>query len=252
MSNIQAILPYKSSSKSAKLLASALNVKRIKTEGSRFRHKYNKFVINWGYSIPHNKVNVRQCLNHPSSVKVASNKYYTLKVLSNNLHRPPTIEWSQDKDTAQTWLEQGHKIYVRHLLNSSCGNGIEIIEPGEELPDAPLYTKHFKKKKEYRVHVGRGSVIHVQQKRKRHGFESTTSGIRNYANGWVFACNDVEPLSEEQLSIAIRGVAALGLDFGAVDLLINRNNEAVICEINTAPGIEGTTLLKYVDFFKGL
>jgi glutathione synthase/RimK-type ligase-like ATP-grasp enzyme len=250
MSNIQAILPYKSSSKSAKLLASALNVKRIKTEGSRFRHKPNKFVINWGSPRFHPRTNPYKTLNKDWAVAQAGNKHATLARLSEA--EIPTITWTTHKRLAQDMLDNGDKVYVRHLLNSSCGRGIQIVEPGEELPDAPLYTKHFKKKKEYRVHVGRGSVIHVQQKRKRHGFESTTSGIRNYENGWIFACNDVEPLSEEQLSIAIRGVAALGLDFGAVDLLVDREGQSVICEINTAPGIEGTTLSKYVAFFQGL
>ena len=38
---------------------------------------------------------------------------------------------------------------------------------------------------------------------------------------------------------------ALGLDFGAVDIVINRDNQPVILEVNAAPGIQGTTLENY-------
>jgi glutathione synthase/RimK-type ligase-like ATP-grasp enzyme len=75
--------------------------------------------------------------------------------------------------------------------------------------------------------------------------------IRNHDNGWVFARVGIEP-TQAVLDSAMLAVGALGLDFGAVDIATTRNNEKpiVVFEINTAPGIEGTTLEKYLDFFK--
>jgi glutathione synthase/RimK-type ligase-like ATP-grasp enzyme len=81
-------------------------------------------------------------------------------------------------------------------------------------------------------------------KRKRNG-SLGGSGIRNYSNGWVYARAEIAP-SEELLLSSIQAVKLLGLDFGAVDIghrLID--NKFFVFEINTAPGLEGTTLDKY-------
>lgn len=47
---------------------------------------------------------------------------------------------------------------------------------------------------------------------------------------------------------AIKAVNALGLDFGAVDIVTEKNTGIpYVLEVNTAPGNEGTTTQKYVD-----
>jgi D-alanine-D-alanine ligase-like ATP-grasp enzyme len=44
---------------------------------------------------------------------------------------------------------------------------------------------------------------------------------------------------------------ALGLDFGAADVLFNaRRNQAYVLEVNTAPGLEGQTVNDYAEAFK--
>ena len=81
-------------------------------------------------------------------------------------------------------------------------------------------------------------------KRKRNGALGGT-GIRNHANGWVYARAEIAP-PEELLSSAAKAVKLLGLDFGAVDIghrVID--NKFFVFEVNTAPGLEGTTLDKY-------
>ena len=45
---------------------------------------------------------------------------------------------------------------------------------------------------------------------------------------------------------SVAAVRSLGLDFGAVDV-VERQNKAYVLEVNTAPGLVGTTLEKYVD-----
>jgi hypothetical protein len=245
------ILPYKMASKSAKLLASSLNVKRIKKMPSRYRQRMGKIVINWGNSTPHPRVPAHALLNDYSAVANATNKLKCLKELKDN--GVACVEFTTDKMEAQQWLSAEHTVYARHLVSSSCGRGITIHSGTDILPDVPLYTKKFKTKYEYRVHVAFGSVIDVTMKRLRNGApETRTRGIRSHDNGWVFTRNDIVPLTQEALQTALDGVRYLDLDFGAVDLLVDRNQRAVICEINTAPGIEGTTLQKYVTAFKSL
>jgi D-alanine-D-alanine ligase-like ATP-grasp enzyme len=92
--------------------------------------------------------------------------------------------------------------------------------------------------------VFRGKAIDVQQKKKRREHE-VDYRVRNYENGWVFARAGVTPPAGV-VEQALAAVSALGLDFGAVDIGYNEKfNRAVVYEVNTAPGVEGTTLLNY-------
>jgi hypothetical protein len=119
------------------------------------------------------------------------------------------------------------------------------------LKNAPLYTKYFKKAEEYRVHVFGDRVLDIQQKRKRQEVpnEQVDYQIRNAAAGWVFCRNEVE-CPAAVTDAAVRAVSALGLDFGAVDIGYNRHSGlAAVFEVNTAPGLEGTTLDRYYYAF---
>jgi glutathione synthase/RimK-type ligase-like ATP-grasp enzyme len=49
--------------------------------------------------------------------------------------------------------------------------------------------------------------------------------------------------------MAVAAVNTLGLDFGAVDIA-ECGDHAVVFEVNTAPGIDGTTVSKYNTFLK--
>jgi glutathione synthase/RimK-type ligase-like ATP-grasp enzyme len=63
----------------------------------------------------------------------------------------------------------------------------------------------------------------------------------------VFCHDKVKPLSEAAKEASIRAVAALGLDFGGVDILVKKDGSCAVLEVNSAPGIEGTTLDKYAE-----
>lgn len=242
------ILPYKLASKSTKLLASSLNCKRIKPTNSKYIHKQSHLVINWGSTTQHPGVCSMPgaILNNHVAVKYATNKILCLESLSE--HGVPHVEFTTDQTVAQAWVDAGHVTYGRSLVSSSGGRGINIYSSGTVVA-APLFTKYFPTRKEYRVHVFKGTVIDITQKKRRSDTE-VNNQIRNHDNGWVFCHNDIEPIGDTNERIAIDGVQALGLDFGAIDLLIDRNGRAVICEVNSAPGIEGTTLERYTTAFK--
>jgi D-alanine-D-alanine ligase-like ATP-grasp enzyme len=76
--------------------------------------------------------------------------------------------------------------------------------------------------------------------------------VRNLANGFVFQRNGIE-VPEVVRQVARDTLLAVeGLTFGAVDVIFNeRANRAYALEINTAPGLEGTTVDDYVTFFRG-
>ena len=99
-------------------------------------------------------------------------------------------------------------------------------------------------------HVWKGTIIDVQEKRRRAGYVSTGDGdsyIRNHHNGWVFCRADIEEPANLR-TIARSAIGTLSLDFGAVDIIYNqKSNKLFVLEVNTAPGLEGTTLQKYTE-----
>jgi glutathione synthase/RimK-type ligase-like ATP-grasp enzyme len=186
---------------------------------------------------------MEQDLNKPNAIELASNKLNTfLEFRSKSFTDVP--DWTTNPSEAQHWLDLGLKVYCRTTTRGHSGNGIVICSDGNRLAYAPLYTLHSKHKHEYRVHIFRGQVLDVQMKRKRNGATCGT-GIRNHANGWVYARAEIAP-PEELLLSSINAVKLLGLDFGAVDIGHRVvDNKFFVFEVNTAPGLEGTTLDKY-------
>lgn len=133
-----------------------------------------------------------------------------------------------------------------------------ISESVPDLPDAPLYTLGVQNHGEYRVHVFNGEVILYQKKSRRvndDGEVVTAEGeeadVRNLASNWVYRTGNLRRLERIE-ELAINAVDALGLDFGAVDIIKNENGEVMVLEVNTAPGLGNTeTLEAYVRAFNG-
>jgi D-alanine-D-alanine ligase-like ATP-grasp enzyme len=159
-------------------------------------------------------------------------------------------DFTTDRAVAADWCRAGSPVVCRTLLRGSEGRGIVVAELENQLVQAPLYTRYVKKKKEFRVHVLNGKVIDVQEKRKQKDFPDDPQRdirIRNLANGFVFCREDVrEPDGLRRL--ALEAVQALGYTLGAVDVVFNeRLGVLYVLEVNSTPGMEGTTLQKYAD-----
>lgn len=156
-------------------------------------------------------------------------------------------EWTTNKQEAVAW---NTTFLARTKLNGHSGQGIFVCEPNDEvLPHAPLYVKYKKKRHEYRVHVFNGQVIDVTQKKRKKGFEGVDNKIRNHKNGWIYARDDVTEPNDLRTQ-ALNTINAVGLKFGAVDLIWNeKENKCYVLEVNTAPGLYETTLRKYAEAF---
>jgi hypothetical protein len=220
----------------------------------QFKPKRRDRVINWGSSThPIWDFTPGLDLNNPWNIALAANKFDTFRVFKDfsreNNCSIRTPRWTTDQNEAQDWLNSGSTIVVRHVLNGHSGRGIEIIQEGT-LPQAPLYVEYKKKRYEYRVHVFKGEVIDTQQKKKRNADDrpaTFNTFIRNHDNGWVYCRDDIDSDIFRD-ALAILAVEALGLDFGAVDIIYNEHeNQNYVLEVNTAPGLEGSTLEKYVE-----
>lgn len=245
------LLPYNMGSASAKALAEAMNIKRIKHVGSRWvgRGVGRDTLINWGCNrhdlLPRGSYSI---INHPDKVRLATNKLDFFQALGDTF-RDEIPDWTQDKSTARQWIEEGSVVVCRTLLRANSGRGIVLASSVDELVDAPLYVKYVKKQDEYRCHVALGGVFDVQRKMRRRDTpdEDVNWKIRNHTNGFVFGREGIT-YCEDRDQLAADVVVALGLDFAAVDLIYNRHyNKYYVLEVNTAPGLTGTTLEKYTD-----
>lgn len=255
------IYAYKAGSASAKALAQEMGVKRIAHRNSKYKGRKTKTVINWGSSTLPEEVNKSVVFNNPEFVAEASNK---LKAFE-RMHEAGIFipEYTTDLEVAQQWMDGGKLVVARQKLTGHSGEGIVLCggrakyeedeQVQNELVQAPLYVEYIPKQHEYRIHVVGGKVIDSQRKARKEEVENPNWKIRNHGNGFVFARNDGHVIPEAVFTQAEQAVESLGLDFGAVDIVYNRRREtAYVLEVNTACGLEGTTLTKYVEAFTNL
>lgn len=246
------LFPHKFGSGGAKLLANALSTKRIRDVG-RYHKRSGDFIINWG--------NTRVASFGEANLNVASAVSNSVdKVKAFSLMKEAgvsTVEFVSDKQSANQWLQEGHTVYARLLTRASGGRGIQILNPRDTvIPNARLYTKGVTGD-EYRLHVFNGEVIDYTKKvpLSSGGQHTHAQGflIKNHENGWTFARNVQRRPSLETL--AVKAVKALGLDFGAVDIIMvegskGKNTWPRVLEINSACGITGRTVGVYAEAIK--
>lgn len=229
-------------------------------------------VINWGTRPDASSLAgcTNYILNTPDAVNRATNKLRTFVNLME--HHVPTLEWTDKLKFAKEWLTEGRSVFGRRLLEGSNGDGIilavakDFLANGvlpSDFENCHLWTRNYPKDKEVRIHVFQGETIFYSEKRmvnperfktdagfNSEGLSKPHFWIRSYQNGWVFCQDGVQRHSMAE-SVARDAVACLGLDFGAVDVFIN-GKKAVVCEVNTAPGLEGSSLQAYINKFKSL
>lgn len=260
---IQKVVSPKVTHKTALELARQLGVRKL-----RLPSVYNaegKTILNWGhatalsqnYQVDENTV----IINPPEAVAIASNKVSTLQALEGDY----TVDFTTDINQARLWLEEGLIVIERMILSGNSGRGINILREGDTpSPEARLWTRYFNGRYEFRLHCGKMAdghydVFDIQRKgRSTDVVGGENQGIvRNHDNGYVFVRGegDVIPSSfNTEAGLRLRAVCCLavqqlGLDFGAVDIRTSAAGSVMkILEVNTAPGLTGTTLNNYVNY----
>lgn len=206
-----------------------------------------KLIINWGNSSSLTTRKDARVLNGPQAIGNAANKLTAFHMLRDKQVRVPDFATKPPSGSKDIWL-------ARTVLSGSGGDGIVVVRPGDTFPKAQLYTKYVPKLIEYRIHVANGVAIFAQMKKRKLENEQDKDEklIRNYDNGWVFCPIELPLVRAEHLAEAVKAVKALGLDFGAVDMVIGKkDNNAYVLEINTAPGLESPGLIAaYKDAFR--
>lgn len=183
-------------------------------------------------------------INKPGAVGAASNKRLALvKMAEAGVPIPALV-----RATNGRLLYPGYPVIGRPDQHSK-GKQLWLCTSQREMDRASrLGATHFMKKieapYEFRVHVIGGNSVKMTQKVGGRGF------IRNHRYGWRFMGPTIERRDPAR-EAAKKAVAALGLDFGAVDVLFDGTN-AWVLEVNTAPSLMDTTLDTYVKTIKEL
>lgn len=245
-------------SESGRALAEALDIKRIKYDNSKFRGSPDKTVINWGATKLPDEMATARILNTPEALKKNVSKLEFFQRMREAGVSIP--EFTEDPDLALEWVKKGETVCCRTILNGHSGAGLVIAHRThpDNFVKAPLYTIYKKKKDEYRVHVAFGEIIDVQRKALRKiddeglPIDRTKANflVRNLENGFVFVRNELIP-PDCVYDVAEQSFKESGLHFGAFDIIYNeQEKKAYVLEVNSAPGLCGTTLESYKRAFK--
>jgi glutathione synthase/RimK-type ligase-like ATP-grasp enzyme len=236
------ILPYLLGSQGAKALSESLGVMQLRTNNSRFTPRQGDIIFNWG--LAKRDMFPAKVYNKPEAVRNVTNKLRFFQAAQGG-EGFQTLPYTTDRNEAAEWPV----CVARTILDGHEGAGIVITENGEEPPRAPLYTKYVKKKAEYRIHVAFGQIIDMQRKIRDPNREPEDWRVRSYQNGFIFARNSGLP-SDAAQQAALDAMDHFELDYGALDILETKDGSVYIIEINSAPGLEGTTLEKYTEAFQ--
>jgi hypothetical protein len=205
-------------------------------------------LIRWG--------SARQSPTQPHAVLNAglgrvANKYQALQIMRDSglVQVPP---FSTNYLGFNGW--QGVRLLGRKFSHMQ-GRDIRIVDVGGigGPLDLDYYTVFIAARAEYRFHVFNGAVFLRSEKL----YEGTSPAsmlkngglaIRNRRNGWLLDTIRTEPPPGADTT-ARNAVGALGLDFGAVDLLHGLDGTLYVLEVNSAPAATNLTLVKYANRF---
>ena len=172
-------------------------------------------------------------LNSREAVRRASVKREMMETLSQDPNVPtPVVHF----DTANGY-------------EGFCRNADNVVEFRRSRRGDKYVTERVDRQREFRVHVFNGKTVGVYEKVPQNANElilkDHNSDFRrlDQANKALMRpINGVRPA-------AVAAVNALGLLFGGVDVLLDRNGNAFVTEVNSAPGLNEPNLDRFTDLF---
>jgi len=220
----------------------------------------NSLLINWGNREPAYSQEGLRVINPLPLVDKVACKLRFFRHVGASTYVPL---WTTDLHKVEEWLKD-HVVVVRKKTAASGGEGIEIIEGRNTLiPVAPLYTVYQKKTAEYRLHMFKDVNTNewqpriVQRKlaiKDENGNHKVTDWrVRNHTNGFIFNKQPIEETSKRVIDCGIGFMKEHfnDLHFLALDIIDHSPTKTtLVLEGNSAPGLEGTTLDTYVEYFK--
>lgn len=193
--------------------------------------------------------------NRPEAILLASNKARARRVLVEA--GIPTPETTTDRGKALLWLSSGETVIRRPKKHFGGRSFFVHSEPTDHIPIGDFYyQKFYQKKEEYRAHCAHGKVLVLQKKVMEDGEpDVSVAAPWNHTTGnFVFQTVPWSEYSIDVCKVALDATKEIGLDFSAVDIMVNRDSDipVVVCELNTSPALADYSLGRYTKYFQWL
>lgn len=215
------------------------------TATKAFRKRTNKklntdVILRWGSTESFSRLQGRLELNSLEAVTNASNKYLMMKKLVEANIPTAQIVFNpyENANNLDEYKDENRCFFIRGANQN--------IRYDDEVTSTDLYiSKPIEdKRREYRVHVFNGEVIAIYEKVPR---EENTKIFKSHNCDFRLRDIEVVRLSKADLQVCINAVNSLGLLFGGVDLMRDKNQNVFVSEVNSAPALNGTNINRYVD-----
>lgn len=177
--------------------------------------------------------------NNYQSILKTKNKIKTMQILDHyGIPIPKTVVLSQPEDLSQAVKTVGGFPLIVKRPVGSFGAGVTIVESMRALQsfilwDQPKYLLQqyvkYSKGKDIRIFVVNGKVVGSMMRSAKKG--EFRSNIELGGKG-----QSVE-ITEEEISVALRSVQALDLNYGGVDIMRSKDGPVVL-EVNSNPGFK--------------
>jgi hypothetical protein len=208
-------------------------------------------LLRWGSRKPMPRARI--VLNQARAIALASDKVRAIETLVGaGIHCVPCFTtWEQALAAARGGIIFGR---TRH---GHSGAGIVVYDPSGtydgRYPESPAsphewYTIYHEPTREVRIHVVEGEVVRIQGKYLDFPEDAEQNPfVRNHQMGYRFR-TPRKDLRSRRKEIAIEAVRALGLNFGAVDMMLfGESRRAMVLEVNTAPSCSPMTAEAYAE-----
>jgi glutathione synthase/RimK-type ligase-like ATP-grasp enzyme len=209
-------------------------------------------VIRWG-SV--RKTGFKKEFNSVESASLARDKPGMLRLLNKAGIGSPHVILFGDKDRDEQIMSMKLPFISRNNVHMG-GSGFRWIhtksEAENEIKQADgsrHWAELIKSDNEYRVHVFQGRIIRVAIKSKPDDGSVACEVVKSHHNGWIFCGVLVKNAPKRVKQAAVMACDLIKIDFAAVDV-ITSGDKAYVLELNTAPGLTGITLERYVKAFK--
>jgi glutathione synthase/RimK-type ligase-like ATP-grasp enzyme len=186
--------------------------------------------------------NFRHVINPIPALRNASDKLRAFQLME--AHDVPVPRFTTSKAEVEDHWDAS--VVLGRTRHGARGNGIVAYDdPRWTLGQHELYTEYIDNDREYRLHVVGDEIVRVQRKYLDFPEQRTSEYVKNYANGYRFRAPQ-RRLNHDREEAAIKAVKALGLHFGCVDMVIDREGVCYVLEVNTAPSCSPLTAGAYV------
>jgi glutathione synthase/RimK-type ligase-like ATP-grasp enzyme len=185
---------------------------------------------------------------------------------------------------ARTNYHQGGRNFITCLTRTHVSQAINVLN--SNIGKKGYFQNYIDVESEFRLHVMDGKVIYAQRKVPRSnmkeayvddqmdkikrmaekkgkkvdentlkfalGYQGNKIAgpdliVKSNTRGYKFSNVKLANVNKALADEAIKAVESLGLQFGAVDCVLDADGAAWVIEVNTGPGLEGTAFKNYVN-----